>query len=103
MAQGSGYFICTDPDQEKLGYYKISKTSNIAQTITKLNSARACKDFKLIKFYPINDLKKMEDFVKSALKNKYIANSTEWVKIDQSGLNKLSNTLEALADIVNDV
>ena len=72
----SGILIVTDPDQEKAGYYKICKTINAQQTVISLNAARAAKDFKTIKFLPVNDLKKSEDFVKQAMNKKYISGST---------------------------
>jgi hypothetical protein len=103
LVSGAGYYIVTDLDQEKNGYYKISKTANITITMTQLNAARANRDFKLIKFFPVSDLKKAEDFIKSALKNKFIPNSTEWVKLDESALMKTQITIETLVDIVNQV
>lgn len=102
QAQGSGYYIATDPDQEKNGLFKVSKTSKMETTIIQLNAARALKDFRIIKFYPCCDLKALEDFISKALKSKYIPNSKEWVKVDEAGLNKLQNTMESLADIVNE-
>ncbi len=99
---GSGYFIASDPDQEKAGLYKVCKTANMTTTITQLNAARANKDFKIIKFFPVTDLKKAEDFIKSALKNKYIPNSVEWIKADtDAALVKVQNIVETLVDIVN--
>lgn len=98
----AGYYVVTDPQQEKDGYYRVSKTANMSNTLTQLNCARANKDFRIVKFYPVSDLKKAEEFIKSALKKKYIPNSTEWVKIDdQAGLSKVLSTLETLIDIVN--
>ena len=102
QAQGSGVFIVTDPDQEKVGLYKVGKTSKMETTIIQLNAARAAKDFKIVQFYPCEDLKQLEDFVRKALKSKYIPNSTEWVKVDEKGLSKIQNTIESLCDIVNE-
>jgi hypothetical protein len=100
---GSGFYIATDPDQEKNHIYKITKTANITTTLTQLNAARASRDWKVVKFYPCSDIKKLEEFVKGALKKKYIANTTEWVKLeDEVSVTKIINTLEALANIVND-
>ena len=99
---GSGIFIGSEPSQEKECLYKVSKTANINSTLNTLNTSRANKDWKIIKFYPCSDTKKLEEFVKSALKKKYIPNSTEWVKLeDETALTKVINTLETLADIVN--
>ena len=99
---GSGVYIVTDGDQEKLGLYKISKTPKIETTMLQLNAARAAKDFKIIKFYPCGDLKQLEEFVFKALKKWYIPNSKEWVKLDEASLAKICATIESLADIVND-
>jgi hypothetical protein len=98
---GAGMFIATDPSQEKDGIYKVSKSANITTTLAQLNAARSGRDWKIVKFYPVSDLKKLEEFVKSALKNKFMPNSAEWVKVDDAGLNKICNTIETLADIVN--
>jgi len=100
--QGSGFFIATDPDQEKNGLYKVSKTSKIETTIIQLNSARAMKDFKIIQFYPCENLKQLDEFVRKAMKNRYVSNSTEWIKVDEAGLIKVRNTIESLADIVSE-
>lgn len=100
--QGGGMVIITDPDQEKNGYYKVCRTANIQATLTSLNAARACKDIKVLKFFPCSDLKKLGDFVESALKNKFMPGSKEWVKVDSvAAIEKISNTVEALADITN--
>ena len=47
-------------------------------------------------------MKKFEEFVKSALKTRYINDLKEWIKVDEQGLQKVGSTLETLADIVND-
>ena len=48
------------------------------------------------------DIKKAEEFVRSALKAKYLPNSTEWVKLDtEAALAKVSGTVETLISIVN--
>lgn len=100
---GSGIYVATDPDQESKGYYRVGKTANISSTIKQLNNARAQKDFKLVCFYPCADLKKIEDFIKSAMKKKYIPNSTDWVSLpDEKALSKAVNTIESLVEIVND-
>ena len=99
---GSCFFIVTDPDQEKQCLYKVVKTANISSTLLQLNSARAFKDFKIVKFFQCSDLKKAEEFIKSALKKKFIQSSVEWIKLDDKGLDKTINTIEALIDIVND-
>lgn len=99
----SYYFIASDPDQEKQGYYKVSKSTNLTTTLAALNNSRACKDFKIIKNWPCADIKKAEEFIKSALKNKYVNNSTEWIKItDESLLQKTIAKIETLISIVND-
>ena len=98
----SGILIVTDPDQEKIGLYKICKTLNSSQTLMALNAARASKDFKIIKFYSCQDLKKSEEFIKQAIKNKLFTGSTEWVKLDEAGLTKIISTIETLINIVND-
>ncbi len=102
QTQGSGYYVVTDPDQEKLGIFKVAKTANIATTMLQLNAARSAKDFRIVKFFACADLKKLTEFVESALKAKYIPNSKEWVKLDDAGLAKVLVTIETLADIVND-
>jgi len=99
---GSGFFIATDEDQQQQGYYKVSKTANITTTLAALNASRALRDFRIVKFFPCSDIKKLEDFVKSAMKTKYIPNSTEWVKVDEKGLIKVETVIETLCDIVND-
>lgn len=102
MAASVGYYIATDPDQEKQGFYKVSKTANISTTMTQLNVSRALKDFKLVKFFQCADIKKAEEFIKSALKKKYITGSVEWIKVDDvAALNKIQSTIETLVDIVN--
>lgn len=99
----SYYFIATDPDQEKNGYYKVSKSTNLTTTLASLNNCRACKDFKIIKNWPCSDIKKAEEFIKSALKNRYVYNSTEWIKIPDDGLlQKTIAKIETLISIVND-
>ena len=100
--QGSGIYIVTDGDQEKLGLYKVSKTPKIETTMIQLNAARAFRDFKIIKFFPCGDLKQLEEFVSKALKKLYISGSKEWIKVDETSLTKICNTIESLADIVND-
>lgn len=100
---GPGFYIATDPSQERDGLYKVASTANISLTMAQLNAARANRDFKLVKFFQVSDLKKASEFIKSALKKKYIPNSTEWIKIDdESVLNKTIATIESLVDIVND-
>jgi len=102
-ANGAGFYIVTDPSQEKEGLYKVASTANITLTMAQLNAARANRDFKLVKFFHVSDLKKASEFIKSALKKKYIPNSTEWVKVDDEVmLNKTVATIESLIDIVND-
>lgn len=99
---GPGIFIATDPDQEKDGLYKVGKTANIASTISQLNAARANKDFKLVGFFSCIDLKKIDEFIKSAMKKKYIPNNTEWIKLDDNAaLFKVVQTVETLVEIVN--
>lgn len=103
QSTGSGIYLASDPDQMKQGYYKVAKTANITSTINTLNAARANRDWKLIKFFPCTDVKKLEEFVKSALKKKYISNSTEWIKLeDEASVTKIVAKLETLADITND-
>lgn len=98
----SGIYIVTDPDQQKNGFYKISKTANIKATMMQLNSARANRDFKLINFFQCSDLKKAEEFIKSALKKRYIQGSLEWIKVDdEQTLNKVLTTVETLIEITN--
>jgi len=98
---GSGIYLGTDPDQEKASFYRVAKTANITTTLAQIQATRAMRDFKIIKFFPVQDLKKAEEFIRSALKNKYLPNSTEWVKTDENGINKIANTVETLVDIVN--
>jgi|SRR5579872_1807077 len=98
----SGIFIATDPDQEKNGLYKVGTTINITTTLLQLNMARAYKDFHTIKFIPVSDLKKSNEFLKPALKKKYVSNSTDWIKVEgEENLTKLILTIETLAAIVN--
>ncbi len=102
-SSGSGwFFIATDPDQEKLGYYKIIKTNNLSTSMIQLNNARALKDFKVVKSFQCSDLKKAEDFIKSAMKNKFVTGSNEWIKLpNDTALPKIVNTIETLVEIVN--
>lgn len=103
ISNGSGIFVVTDPDQEKLGLYKVGKTANIKNTLTALNAARASKDFKLVNFMPCNDIHKAENFIKQALKKRYVANSQEWIKIEeQAALAKITAQIESLVTITND-
>jgi hypothetical protein len=99
----SVYFVATDPDQERQGIYKISKTANMANTLNVLNNARANKDFKIVKTWQCNDIKKADEFIKSALKSKYINGSTEWIKVpDDATFQKIIMKIETLIGIVND-
>jgi hypothetical protein len=101
-ATGSGYFVATDASQETEGIYKVSKSANITTTLAQLNAARSARDWKLIKFFPVQDLKKAEEFIQSMLKNKYIPNTKEWIKVDEANLTKILDRMESLVDIVND-
>lgn len=101
-AINTGYALFTDPDQGAKGFYKLAKTTNITTTLAALNGSRAAKDFKTIKFFQCSDLKKLDEFLKSALKSKFISGSTEWIKVDEPGLAKLITTIETLATIVNE-
>lgn len=99
----SVYYIATDPDQESEGIYKVSKSTNLANTLNILNNARAMKDFKIIKNWQVTDLKKAEEFIKSALKSRYINGSTEWIRVpDDATLEKTIMKIETLIGIVND-
>lgn len=99
----SVYYIATDPDQESEGIYKVSKSTNLSNTLNILNNARAMKDFKIIKNWPVADLKKAEEFIKSALKSRYINGSTEWIRVpDDATLQKIIMKIETLIGIVND-
>ena len=99
----SVYYIATDPDQESEGIYKVSKSTNMTNTLNILNNARAMKDFKVIKTWQCADLKKAEEFIKSALKSRYINGSTEWIRVpDDATLQKIIMKIETLIGIVND-
>jgi len=99
----SVYFIATDPDQQKQGIYKVSKSTNLTNTLNILNNARALKDFRIIKNWQCADIKKADEFIKSALKSRYINGSTEWIRVpDESALEKIIMKIETLIGIVND-
>jgi hypothetical protein len=102
----SGIFIITDPDQEKQGLYKVGKTTNIVTTISQLNLARANKDFRAVNFQKCSDLanlNKAAELVKQALKKKFVNNSTEWIKVDDTqALAKIISQIQSLVDIAND-
>src|SRR5438132_4992611 len=101
---GAGYAILTDPDQEIHGFYKVLKVSDIQSSLRALNMARASRDWKLIKFWPCTDLKKLESIIKTGevLKKRLYNGSQEWVKVDKDGLAKLMKTLEALVIVANE-
>lgn len=99
----SVYYIATDPDQEKVGIYKVSKSTNLTNTLNILNNARAMKDFRIIKNWQCVDLKKADEFIKSALKSRYINGSSEWIRVpDEATLQKMIMKIETLIGIVND-
>jgi hypothetical protein len=101
-ADKKGFFCATDPDQEKDGYYKVARTENIDQTMSTLNASRANRDFKLVRFFPCKDLKQLEEYIKKALKSRFISNSIGWVKVEANGIDKVLDKIEALVSVVDD-
>jgi hypothetical protein len=101
---GPGYAILTDPDQEIQGFYRVTKSTDIQATLKTLNLSRAMRDWKIIKFWPCSDLKKLEGIIKTGevLKKRLFNGSPEWIKVDKDGLAKLQKTLEALALVANE-
>jgi hypothetical protein len=102
---GCGYAILTDPQQELQGFYKVLKTTDIQALVKTLNLGRADRDWKIIKFWPCSDIKKLEGIIKTGevlKKRLYNALSPDWIKVDKDGLVKLQKTIEALAAVAND-
>ena len=103
MANSSGYIILTDPHQKKDGFYRVVKTTNSNTTLSQYMINRAKRDVECLGFYACNDLSKLENLVKPALKNKLVSGSTDWVFCpDEKSVEKLKNTIETLCDIAND-
>lgn len=103
MSNSQYYFIASDPDQTKCGFYRLIKTNNLQTALAQLNTSRANRDWKIIHSWPVHDLRKAETLIKTGLQSKFINNSNEWIKSDEAGLSKIITTITHLIEIANDV
>ena len=96
----NGYLIITDPHQKKDGYYRIVKTTNPSLNVTQMNVHRARKDAEPIMFFPCVDITKAEALIKTALKNKFINSTSDWIQCpDENSLEKIKTLLKTLTEI----